>query len=503
MELLRGSSAPPMVAPSTPPGVERMSRGFGNAGAFPWDKWKEAGKAFLGIDEPAAPPKPPGLADILGGPLYSSVLEPSIEASNRGIETAKQPGFGNKVKGAAEYAVGGIPLAGPQIVNAMESKTMPQMLGRTAQAALPLALGGEEPGPRMTTGGDVETIGTTPRALASKEGQANLVQAMKPPARPGNAAVKSLQQDVGATARDISQMARENPLQIQRPLTHLLRQKPTPDNVFEMAGNFDKAANQLEQTNVFPALQKYGHLPVNMQTVREAGLNALRRTGADPNGERAAENWITSLSDRNISEAVKLREDLNRLTENKFGKLSAPEVEVQKAVVRELRTQIDAALESTGTPGIKESNRRIGALRAQADRLEQLGQQFTNKEAVQGNAPRSIRPYLFAGPGHMSFGVSVNPREMMRPDEIGALTNAYRQLGKAGMTGEEYQPGLPRLGPAPEPNVSGPKGNPTPFQPLTEKTSVAPFAPPGTKSSEKIPPLSAAREKTAPAKRGR
>ncbi len=439
-----------------------MSGGGGRGGAYgleaPYiaEKGLEAGKAFLGLDQP--PPPPPTRADVLGesiiGPGYD-VVKGSMAASNQGLATMQKPGITNKLSGAAEYVLGGIPIAGPQIVNAMEGKDIPTQLGRTAQIVAPMFLGGETETPRLTTAADIEQIGNTPQALARTAGNEGIMKSLRPAAKLGDTQAEKFGANLSAAESDISQLAREHPLQSKG-----------PQRFMEAAENFQNQADTIRKENIEPLEQQFGHLPVNMDAVRQAAQKAITNSGADPAGTRAAMRWVNGLGEKNVSDAVTLRMDLNKMVKEQFGKLTGPAMEARKAAVMELRNQIDAALESTGNPGIKDANRRAGALDAMADRLQQLGRSGLNQKEMESSIPKAIRVYMFVTGHGVHPGLSVNPEQLFTKPLENKFTEGYNQLGKAGMAPNMFEKAQPRLIAAPDTSGNIPNNYPKNWQDL-------------------------------------
>lgn len=216
----------------------------------------------------------------------------------------------------------------------------------------------------------------------------------------------------------------------------------TADAYHKLADKIEERQDEMWQKGHEEPVSRNAKVPVNEKQVVAAGkrelTDAARRT--NPHEAKAAEEWLAGIDQpTNLKTADDMVREINgdlkkQGPHNPYGAL---QVRVRQAVVKALRNEIDRTLIDQGETGVKEVNRRWGALDTVANRAREQAYTEGNKEAKAGKAPEWLHTYAFLHPGiePISMGLGANVGKMLRPAQGGkALSKGIRQLGKTNLT---------------------------------------------------------------------
>lgn len=309
-------------------------------------------------------------------------------------------------------------------------------------------------------------------------GASNVVEGLDTPGGKGGVRADKMQEDVEVAKGDLADIQRESPISGKDGKAHA-----------ETVEKIEDRMEKLWDEGHKPGIERHKDAPINHQALVDAATAEITPEAADaaPGEAQAAQKWITEqvAKPRTLGSADNLIREINADlkspgAENRYGPL---QVRAKQAVVRALRTEVDRVLTESGEQGVKDVNRRYGALGNIAGRMNERAVQLARAEAKGGVLPDWVHTYMFLHPGAgVTTGVGIKAAEALKGSVGGSLRRGMRQLGKSNLSspvgdipppgwrpGVETDPGHMLNAPPPDPiqmpqpgqNGSGPVNDPT------------------------------------------
>lgn len=369
------------------------------------------------------------MADVGGAqnPLLSS---PQLNRFTGATAAAKAASDYNQMKPSARQIAG----------------VLPEALGE----GMGNVVGGELIG--AGTGAVADTATDFLEHRAETKGTGNLKRSLNTPAGKGGVRGQEMDRAVEDAKADLAEIERNEP-----------GKGKTAQAYHDLADKIEARQDQIWETGHEPPIKRWGKAPIDHQRVAAAGMrelgDAARR--AAPHEAEAAQKWIQEQVNRatDVQTADDLIREINddlkkQGPNNPYGQL---QVRAKKAVVKALRNEIDKTLIDHGEKGVKEVNRRWGALDTVKDRAREQAYTEGNAEGKKGKIPDWLHTYAFmhpeaiTSPHAVAIGAGVQGAKMFRPAQGGkALVKGIRQLGKSGLKAdlnfpspEGYDPNMP------------------------------------------------------------
>jgi len=238
---------------------------------------------------------------------------------------------------------------------------------------------------------------------------------------------------------------------VQPELAEIQRSAPIKakgsEGMFELAGKIYDHMDRLWQQAHAEPIQRNAQYPIDNQAVVSAGRKVLSREllESDPTA-KAANDFLERISgDRNVKSADDLVRYLNEDLKSPAAQTSygAAQNLVKKAVLQELRKQIDRALIDNNEQGVKDWNRKWGALDNVSDRVIQRAVAEAKAEGREPAIPRYLHMYSFfhGGPEGalgMSGGLAFRPQEVLRGVPSGQMRAGMSALGKSPLEAKPF-----------------------------------------------------------------
>lgn len=219
-----------------------------------------------------------------------------------------------------------------------------------------------------------------------------------------------------------------------------------------------------------PAVKRHKDAPVNMQKVIAEGKRSITAEAAEaaPDEAAAANKFLDGLNkERTVESTDKLIREINddlkgQNAATRYGRL---QIRTRQAVIKSLRNELDTSLENMGERGLKDVNRRWGALGEVQDRVRERAVQLFRQESKAGPIPDWVHLYSFMHPSGVipAIGAGVRISSMFKPNPGRQLNKGLKLLGSTDLTAPYQAPtplgwGTPPIGllPAPATQLPGP-----------------------------------------------
>ena len=219
-----------------------------------------------------------------------------------------------------------------------------------------------------------------------------------------------------------------------------------------------------------PAVERHKDAPINMQKVIADGKRSITAEASEaaPEEAVAANKFLDGLNkDRTVESTDKLIREINddlkgQNSATRYGRL---QIRTRQAVVKALRNQLDETLENMGEKGLKDVNRRWGALGEVQDRVRERAVQLFRQESKAGPIPDWVHLYSFMHPSGVipAIGAGVRLSSLFKPNPGRQLNKGLKLLGSTDLTAPYQAPtppgwGVPPKGflPAPATELPGP-----------------------------------------------
>ena len=411
---------------------ESMSQGLGRNAGEMWQSAKKGARNLLSMVGPNATRDPITAATDWIGNKIDEQYGPHGAVAQYSPETD-----------LGKRALAAIPLVGPAaagIVGDVEKRQYANAALNTGRGILQGATAAEIPGAVKDAVPRVRQFIENRRVLTGTE---LAKKGLNIPAAPEAAAL------AGRTAPDAVNLAAD--FDRARPyLAEIERTNPVGGKgsaaTFQRAKNTLDYADQMWETSHNEPIARQAHLPIDSQSVAQAGMDAMtpEAVAADPRGpalQRRLQNWLqeTISQPRNLQSADgmvrELNADLNSARANQsYGPL---DMRVRQAVVKAYRNRIDRVLTDAGEQGVKESNQDWGAVNNIGQEMLKSGVNEAKTEGRAGIIPDWAHAYLFrhfGAEGMPSIGVSVNPASLFRPNPSSQLASGMGKLGRSQLT---------------------------------------------------------------------
>lgn len=190
--------------------------------------------------------------------------------------------------------------------------------------------------------------------------------------------------DLETALPDIAEVQRETPLEAKG-----------NERIREFAEKTRARADRVWQESHNPGIERHADAPINHQRLSSAGMRTLTDEARDasPEEARSAEKWIQESVNkpRTLKSADKFLRELNSDTKGSFNRYGPLMLRVKTMVADALRDEIDRTLEDSGERGVREANRRWGALKSIADTMERRANPAEVAEASGNNMPMTMR----------------------------------------------------------------------------------------------------------------
>lgn len=326
--------------------------------------------------------------------------------------------IGKAASGVQEAATSALPLVGPTLGKVREdlfNKNYRGALGGLTGTLLQLLPLSEE------LRGKAGELGK-----ASPERAAGSIEtSLATPAGKGGQRAAAMAQDISDARNDLSQIAQKQPLKSKGAA-----------RFHELAEKIDDRQDAIWKEAHKPQVQRWEREPVNHQWVANEAAKSLPTEIEDASPEETAKasGWIEDVLNkpRTLQQLDNLLRAINNDIKGKDYKAYGPTgIKVRQTAAKAIRTEIDRVLEEKGEPGVREFNRRWGALDNIKTRAQEKAVQEALRESKQGKVPDWVKPYLFLHPDWgVLTGISTNLSKLRRtPAE--RLESGMEELGRA------------------------------------------------------------------------
>ena len=444
---------PGRVAPPLP---ESTTAGIaGGITKFAQDIVGLPGAAWKALTDPPKTPEeavmhlmPGGAGQIAAKRMF---VDPGVEVAGRARESAER---GETAKSMFQSVAAGVPIAGPLAADVYEMAESGDTSGAVAYGLLhTLALGAASPKVRAGAGRAVSrgrafaegTLDLRRIQLAKQE----LSNVAKPPRGPKSV---DFMRDVETALPDIAEAMRKRGLKTKG-----------NERVAELRDTLREEATQLWDEGHAPMVERHAQVPVNYKAIAKKAMREIAPADVKISQSRVnlARKWIKQAFSEplNVQTADSMIRRLNaelKILEPKFGDVGK---RVRRAALKGLREQIDVTLERMGETGVKEINRRWGALDNIAKTIEK---QIKAAEAA-SQIPSGILPHIIAhpvragaggivgglaagGPGMaLGAGIDIGRGIMRRRATPGATAaRAMKRLGRSTLRPSVQPEAIPR-----------------------------------------------------------
>lgn len=284
-----------------------------------------------------------------------------------------------------------------------------------------------------------------PEMVLAEQGVKHLSDALATPAGKGGSKAAAMDVDLRAVTPDLSAIARQVP------------KIKGAEGLHQVAEHIEAKQLEMWKQGHEPGIARNPNLIVDTPKLVDAGKSAVSKMAArvNPPEAKAALTWLNDsvLPDMNISELDQFIRETNADLKGKdslaaYGPIG---IRVRQAVVKASRNEVDALLESAGESGIKELNRRWGALENIKTRIQERAVQEAGKEAKKGIVPEWVHLYSFVHPTAaaipVSVGAGIRISRIFNPTQMGRFIKGFELLGKANLEPVPYPsaPVSPRI----------------------------------------------------------
>ena len=282
-----------------------------------------------------------------------------------------------------------------------------------------------------------------------------------PPGKKGEKAAQ-MKEDVRVATKDLAAIEKDTPSKV----TWLLRRGKGADSFHELAEKIDARQDEMWEKGHQPGIDRHAEAPINHDAIRNAGERVLANREAVENAPEeaaSARKWLDSIaSKRGLKSADNLIREINADMKSKASAnqpYSELQTRVRKEVVKELRNEVERVLDESGEEGVKEVNRRWGALENIKGRLQERGVQLARAEAKEGPLPEWAKVYGFLHPDSIgaAVGVGVNAAKVLKPNASSRLTGAMRDFGRTSLEAPYEAAPPPGWGASPKGLLPAPK----------------------------------------------
>ena len=394
------------------------------------------------------------------------------QGAKRGIQEVKEasqnvreggkllPNIGKAASGMAEAYTSAVPLVGPSVWQAGEDWFKKNYRG---------ALGGMTGTVLQLTGLTDEVRGRAGELgkASEKSGVGNINKALDVPGGKGGDKATAMLSDLNAAKGDLADIQRTTPLK-----------GSGAERFHELAEKIDAKQNRIWDEAHKPQVQRWGSEPVKSEGLVEETRKALPPEVEDASIQETAQaaKWIQETLDRPRTLQQLdglLRRVNNDIQAKKYETYGPTGIAARQAAARAIRTEIDRVLMEKGEPGVREFNRRWGALDNIKTRSQERAVQLARTDAKTGKVPDWVHPYLFLHPDWGTLtGVSANLSKLKR-SPAGRLQSGLSELRRTGIgspsnppfrlvgpPGEMPQPEQPTLPGSLSPDVTQPNFRP-------------------------------------------
>lgn len=310
----------------------------------------------------------------------------------------------------------------------------------------------------------------TGQGLGVATGDAATELAKRPMRTAANQKAVKASQDLDVAKADLAKIERNTPVR------GWLRAGRDSTATFERAQNIlDYAENMWQEGHEEP-VARHPNNPVDHEALVRAGQEAMTPemidASNDPQADKASvDRWIDSALNkpRNLQSLDNFLRELN--ADTKTARANPAEnrllMNVKVKVADAARGEIERVLTNAGEQGVRDVNRRWGALQNVGDRAVRLAERQAGSEGKKGIVPDWAHVYLFTHGGGIgpSLGVGLRVAEMTKPTQGSQLATGMTRLAKSKL--EPGSVGAPPpaphgLLPAPPPEPVGLPINATP-----------------------------------------
>lgn len=374
----------------------------------------------------------------LGVPLKRLVLDP-MQAT---AEAARQK---TGAKRAALAAASGIPVLGPMVAGVGESIQKPSDILFAAGRGVGWWLTGKYAGPAAEWYKEWRLGRMSKNAIAGLKDIDNALAA--PPTK-----AEAMTRDIKTAGSDLKQIVVKEPLETKG-----------AERLHELAEKIRTRQDALWEEGHRAQIQRNPNLIVEHGAIADAARAAISKVNEptlspQPMAQRTASaeaksalKWIDDAVDQpmnllDLDEFVRyVNSDLRNFESVKaYGNLGTA---ARIAAVKAARLEIERALTNVGETGVKELNRRWGALDNIREQVERRAVSEARAEAGKSGIPEWAHLYSFVHPGAsmipLSVGVGLQVSRMLRPAKgADLLVKGLRKLAKSDLP-EPTMPAVP------------------------------------------------------------
>jgi hypothetical protein len=254
-------------------------------------------------------------------------------------------------------------------------------------------------------------------------GQARIGEALRTPPGKGGTRASAMTNDIQTVSPDLAKIQRETPMTAKG-----------PERFVELADNIADYKDELWDSGHKAVVDRHATEPFNKQAVLQKTLSEIL-----PEDDTAQAKLATQWANREISKMdtlanadtkVRLLNKEIRSLPEKYGPVG---VRVRMAAVKALRDQIDDHLINAGEDGVRDVNRRWGALNNIETRLRERAPAEAQKAARNPIVPDWFHAYTFLHGGMPTIGAGLRLGRMFMPDDAARLGTGVKKLGKTSL----------------------------------------------------------------------
>ena len=249
-------------------------------------------------------------------------------------------------------------------------------------------------------------------------------------------AAQKMQRDIELVAPDLAQISRDTPLG-KATLMERVKGRGEPGWFSEAATRIDDYKSRLWEQGHKAPVDRHAAMPFDSGKVLRETLAEIHPED-DTNQSRMAVAWaqreIPKLQTvKSADNKIRLLNADIRALPEKYGPVGA---RVRMKALSSIRNQLDNHLVEAGETGVRDINRRWGALNAVEGRMRERYFQETGKIAGKSPLPDWMHAYVFGHPGGAAYGIGIRASRMFMPDDALSMRAAMEKLGKSGLRPE-------------------------------------------------------------------
>lgn len=365
-ETVISPQAPPMSASRR--FIEGMATESGNVMGMPKAIWQafsmepQTDEETGYLEAMKVAPRPPGMSPQMMLGIKRMFVDPAVETGGEAVEALKEGEYAKGTLYGLAAPLPGVNVAVPEIYEASEAGDVAGAMGRGLVFGGLIALA--EPRVRTRIAKAAKKLGavaeTRLNLRRTKLAKAELTEVASP--TPKN--MKQFQADLEIGLNDLTEGIREQGG----------FKTEGGKRVAELSDIANRRAQSIWKEGHEPMIRRHAQVPVDVDGMRTRILGEIERADrlTAPAESFRAQKWaeFAFRDPMNLTAADNMIRRLNAAMKNlpeKYGDIGK---RIRQRAVEALRAEVDRTLELRGEPGVRELNRRFGAMRNIADTFE-------------------------------------------------------------------------------------------------------------------------------------